>query len=123
MARKNIDTLGISELKWTAMGEFNSEDYHIYYCGQESRRRKGVALIVNKRVVKAVLGYNLMTKEDSLEKTLMLGKCKGKRMRWMDSVIEATNMTLTQRREAVEDWRAWHALVHGGMKSQTRLND
>ena len=59
MARVNIDVLGISELKWTAMGEFNSDDHYIYYCGQESLRRNGVALTVNKRVRKAVLGYNL----------------------------------------------------------------
>ena len=51
--------LGISELKWTRMGEFNSDDHYIYYCGQEPLRRKGVALIVNKRVCNAVLGYNL----------------------------------------------------------------
>ena len=50
MARVNIDSLGISELKWMGMGEFNSDDHHIYYCGQESLRRNGVALIVNKRV-------------------------------------------------------------------------
>ena len=56
MARINIDILSISKLKWTGMGEFNSDDYHIYYCGQESRRRNGVALIVNKRVGKAILG-------------------------------------------------------------------
>ena len=50
MARVNIDILGLSELKWTRMGEFNSEDHYIYYCGQESLRRNGVAIIVNKRV-------------------------------------------------------------------------
>ena len=49
MARVNIDSLGISELKWTGMGEFNSDDHYIYYCGQESLRKNGVALIVNKR--------------------------------------------------------------------------
>ena len=59
MARINIAILGVSELKWTGMGEFNSDNYHIYYCEQESHRRNGVALIVNKRVGKAVLGYNL----------------------------------------------------------------
>ena len=59
MTRINIGILGISELKWMGMGEFNSDDYHICYCGQESRRRNGVALIVNKQVGKAVLGYNL----------------------------------------------------------------
>jgi len=50
MARANIDILGISELKWTRMGEFNSDDHCIYYCGQESLRRKGVAFIVNRRL-------------------------------------------------------------------------
>ena len=50
MARVNLDILGISEVKWTGMGEFNSDDHHIYYCGQESLRRNGVTIIVNKRV-------------------------------------------------------------------------
>ena len=50
MARVNIDILGISELKWTGMGEFNSDDHYIYYCGQESHIRNGVAITVNKRV-------------------------------------------------------------------------
>ena len=59
MARLNIDILGINELKWTGMGEFNSDDHYIYYCGQEPLRRNGVALIDNKRVWNAVLGYNL----------------------------------------------------------------
>ena len=59
MARVNINILGISELKWTGMGKFNSDDHYIYYCGQESLRRNGVALIVNKRVQNAVLGCNL----------------------------------------------------------------
>ena len=59
MARVNIDILGISELKWTGMGEFNSDDLYTYYCRQESLRRNGVTLIVNKRVQNAVLGCNL----------------------------------------------------------------
>ena len=59
MARVNIDILGISELKWTRSGKFNSDDHYIYYCGQESLRRNGVALIVNKRVQNAVRGCNL----------------------------------------------------------------
>ena len=59
MARVNVDKLGISELKWTGMGEFNSDDHYIYYCGQESLRRNGVAIMVNKRVQNAVLGCNL----------------------------------------------------------------
>ena len=59
MARVNVDSLGISELKWTGMGEFNSDDHYIYYCGQESLRRNGVAIMVNKSVRNAVLGCNL----------------------------------------------------------------
>ena len=59
MARVNIDILGISELKWRGMGKFNSDDHYIYYCGQESFRRNGVALIVNKRVQNAILGCSL----------------------------------------------------------------
>ena len=59
MARVNINILGINELKWTGMGVFNSDDHYVYYCGQESLRRNGVALIVNKRVRNAVLGCNL----------------------------------------------------------------
>ena len=58
MVRINVDILGISELKWTGMGEFNSDDRYIYYCGQESIRRNGVAIMVNKRVRTAVLGCN-----------------------------------------------------------------
>ena len=59
MARVNMNILGISELKWTGMGEFNSDDHYIYYCGQESLRRNEVAMIVNKRVQNTVLGCNL----------------------------------------------------------------
>ena len=59
MARVNIHILGICELKWMRMGEFNSDDHYIYYCGQESLRRNGVAIIANKRVQNAVLGCNL----------------------------------------------------------------
>ena len=59
MARVNVDILKISELKWTGMGEFNSDDHYIYYCGQESLRSNGVAIMVNKRIQNAVLGCNL----------------------------------------------------------------
>ena len=59
MARVNVDILGISGLKWTGMGEINSDDHYIYYCGLESLRRNGVAIMVNKRVRNAVLGCNL----------------------------------------------------------------
>ena len=60
MARENTDILGISELKWTGMGKFNSDDQYIYYCGQEPLRRNGVAITVNKNVQNAVLGCNLI---------------------------------------------------------------
>ena len=59
MARVNVDILGISELKWTEMGEFNSDDHYIYYYGQESLRRNGVVIMVNKRIWNAVLGCSL----------------------------------------------------------------
>ena len=72
MARVNIDTLGISELKWTGIGEFNSDDHYIYYCGQESLRKSGVAIIVNKRVQNAVLGCNL--KNDRMISVRFQGK-------------------------------------------------
>uniref|UniRef100_A0A8B9WDT1 Endonuclease/exonuclease/phosphatase domain-containing protein n=1 Tax=Bos mutus grunniens TaxID=30521 RepID=A0A8B9WDT1_BOSMU len=72
MARVNVDILGISELKWTGMGEFNSYDHYIYHCGQESLRRNGVAIIVNKRVQNAVLGCNL--KNDSMISVRFQGK-------------------------------------------------
>ena len=58
----NVNILGIRELKWTGMGEFNSDDHYIFYCGQESLRRNGVAIMVNKRVRNAVLGCNLQGK-------------------------------------------------------------
>ena len=63
MARVNVNILGVSKLKWTGMGEFNSDDHYIYYCGQESLRRNGVAIMVNKRVQNAVLGCNLKMAE------------------------------------------------------------
>ena len=59
MARLNVNILGISKLKWTGMGEFNSDDRYIYYCGQESLRRNGVAIMVSKKVQNAILGCNL----------------------------------------------------------------
>ena len=64
MARANINILGISKLKWTGMGEFNSDDHYIYYCGQESLRRNGVATMIDKRVQNAVLGYTLKNEND-----------------------------------------------------------
>ena len=72
MSRVNTDILGISELKWTGMGEFNSDDHYIYYCGQESLRRNGVAIRVNKRFQNAVLGCNL--KNDRMISICFQGK-------------------------------------------------
>ena len=72
MATVNIDILGISELKWTEMGEFNSDDHYIYYCGQEYIRINGVAIIVSKRVQNAVLGCNL--KNDTMISIRIQGK-------------------------------------------------
>ena len=72
MARVNINILGISELQWTGMGEFKSDDHYIYHCGQESLRRNGVAIIVNKRVQNAVLGCNL--KNDKMISVRFQGK-------------------------------------------------
>ena len=72
MARVNIDILGISELKWTGMGEFNLDDHYIYYCGQGSLKRHGIALIVNKRVQNAILGCNL--KNDRMISVCFQGK-------------------------------------------------
>ena len=72
IARMNIDTLGISELKWTGMGKFKSDDCYIYHCGQESFRRNGVAIIVNKRLQNAVLGCNL--KNDRMISVCFQGK-------------------------------------------------
>ena len=72
MARVNIDILGIRELKWTGMGEFNSDNHYIYYSGQESLRRNGVALTVNKKVQNAILGCNL--KNDRMISICFQGK-------------------------------------------------
>ena len=71
-ARVNIDILGISEQKWTGMGEFNSDDHYIYYCGQESLKRNEVSIIVNKRVQNAILGCNL--KNDRMISVRFQGK-------------------------------------------------
>ena len=78
MARVNVNILGISELKWTGMGEFNSDDHYIHYCGQESLRRNGVAIIDNKRAQNAVLGGNL--KNDRMNWQYLLGHRKSKRV-------------------------------------------
>ena len=72
MARVNINILGISELKWTGMGEFNSDDHYIYYCGEESLRINGIVIIVNKRALNAVLGCSL--KNDRMISVCFQGK-------------------------------------------------
>ena len=72
MARVDVNILGISELKWTEMSEFNSDDHYIYYCGQESLRRNGAAIIINKRVQNIVLGCNL--KNDRMNSVCFQGK-------------------------------------------------
>ena len=95
MARVNVDILGISELKWTGTGKFNSDDHYIYYCGQESLRRNGVALIVNKRVQNAVLGCSL--KNDRMISVV----CKGKPFNIM--VIQVYGPT-SNAEEAEVEW-------------------
>ena len=72
MARVNVDILGISKLRWTGMGEFNSDDRYIYYCGQESLRRNGVDIIVNKRAGNAVFVFNF--KNDRMISVCFQGK-------------------------------------------------
>ena len=100
MARVNINILGISELKWTGMGEFNSDDHYIYYCGQESLRRNGVAITVNKRVRNAVLGCNL--KNDRMISVCFQGKP------FSITVIQVC--ALTSNAEEAEDERFYEDL-------------
>ena len=95
MVRVNTNILGISELKWTGMGEFNSDDHYIYYCGKESLRRKGVALPVNKRVQSAVLGCNL--KNDRMLSVHFQGKP------FNDTVIQVYGPT-SNAEEAEAEW-------------------
>ena len=122
MARVNIDILGIRELKWMGMDEVNSEDHYIYYFGQESIRRNGAVLIINKRIWNAVLGCNL----------------KNHRMIWVcfqgkpfnitviqvyapTTITDSMDVGLGELRELVMDREAWHAAIHGVVKSRTRL--
>ena len=117
MARVNVDILGISELKWTGMGEFNSDDHYIYFCGQESLRRNGVAIMVNKRVRNAVLGCSL----------------KNNRMISVRFEGKPFNITVTQvyaptinAKEAEVEWfyeDLQDLLVHGVAKSWTQPSD
>ena len=117
MARVNIDILGTSELKWTGMGEFNSDDHYIYYCGQESLRRNGVALIVNKRVQNAVLGCNL--KNNRMTSVCFQGKPFN--ITVIQVYAPASNAEETQVELFYEDLQ--DISIHGVAKSWTRLSD
>ena len=109
MARVNIDISGISELKWTKIRKFNSDDHYIYYCGQESLRRNGVAVRVNKRLRNAVLGWNL--KNDRMISAHFQGKSLN------ITVIQVYAPTKLQ--ELVVNWETWWAAVCGVAKSRT----
>ena len=96
MGRVNVDILGISELKWTAMGEFNSDDHYIYYCGQESLRRNGVAIIVNKTVWNTVFRCSL--KNDKMISVHFQGK------RFKITVIQGYAPTSNTEEDEVEQF-------------------
>jgi len=96
MARVKVDILGISKLRWTGMGEFNSDDHYIYYYGQESLRRNGVAIIVNKKVQNAVLGCNL--KNDRMISVCFQGK------RFNITVIQVYALTNNAEETEVEQF-------------------
>ena len=138
MARVNIDILGISELKWTGMGEFNSDDHYIYYCGQESLRRNRVAIIVNKKAWNAVLGCNL--KNDRMISVRFQGKpfnitviqdyaptgnAEEAEFEWFyeDLWRRQWHPTPVSCLENPMDRGAWWPAVYGVAKSRTRLND
>ena len=95
MVRVSVDILGISELKWTGMGEFNSHDHYIYYCGQESLRKNGVSLTVSKRVWKAVLGCNL--KNNKMISVHFQGKL-------FNIIVIQIYATTTNAKEAEVEW-------------------
>ena len=120
MTRVNIDILGISELKWTRIGEFNSDDHYIYYCGQESLRRNGVAITVNKRTQNAVLGCNL--KNDRMVSSFPrqtfqyhviqvyapTSNAEGAEVEWFYEDLQDL-LELTPKKDAhfiIEDWKA-----------------
>ena len=100
MARVNINILGIRKLKWTGMGEFNSNDHYIYYCGQESLRRNGVAVIVNQRVQTAVLGCSL--KNDRMISVRFQGKPFNIPGYWILTVIQACAPTSNAEEAKIE---------------------
>ena len=96
MTRVNINILGISELRWTGMGEFNSDDHYIYYCGQKSHRRNGVAIIVNKRVQNTVLGCTLKNNR------MISVRCQGKPFNI--TVIQVYTLTSIAKEAEVEQF-------------------
>ena len=95
MEKVNVDILGISELKWTGMGEFNSDNHYIYNCGQESLRRNGVTLIVNRRVQNAVLGCSL--KNDKMICVYFQGKP-------LNITVIQVHVPTTNAKEAEVEW-------------------
>ena len=118
MTRLNADILGISELRWTGMGEFNSDDHCIYYCVQESLRRNGVAIMVNERVQNEVLGCNLKNNR------VISVRFKGKPFNI--TVVQVSNlmdMSLSELQELVMDRETWCVEIHGVAKSRTQLSN
>ena len=118
MTRLNADILGISELRWTGMGEFNSDDHCIYYCVQESLRRNGVAIMVNERVQNEVLGCNLKNNR------MISVRFKGKPFNI--TVVQVSNlmdMSLSELQELVMDRETWCVEIHGVAKSRTQLSN
>ena len=97
-ARVNVHILGISELKWTGMGEFNSDDHYIYYCGQESLIRNGVAIMVNKRDQNAVLGMQSQKRQNNLcsfpRQTIQYHSNPRKAMTNLDSILKSRDIIL-----------------------------
>ena len=104
MARVNVNLLGISKLKWTGMGEFNSDDHYVYYCGQESLRRNGVGNIVNKRVWNAVLGCSL---NDRMISVHFQGKP------FNITVIQVYDLTCNAEEAEVAEYIMWDAGLDG----------
>ena len=111
MERVNIDILGVSKLKWTGMGEFNSDNHYIYYCGQESLRRNGEAIIVNKRVQNAVLGCNL--KNDRMISVRFQGKQSNITVTQVYALTSNAEEQLLDGWMVVESWMVpWRPIRH-----------
>ena len=108
MARVNIDILGISKLKWTGMGEFNSDDHYIYYCGQESLRRNELALIVNKRVPNAVVECSL--KNDRMISVCFQGKPFNITVIEVSTLVNNASLTMLKTFDCVDHHKLWKIL-------------